>query len=283
MNTLLQFIRKFSNLILFLLLELVCLILVARFNVYQGFQVNTTCGSVIGGMNSVRTDVNQYFSLTEQNQMLAEHNSRLQGEIRRLESRLLQIENDTNYLKRKAFADEKKYTFHTARVVNVRRDNFKNIITIDKGEADGIHQDMGVISSNGVVGIVSGVTEHFSLVLPIINIDSKTSSIIKGKKGTGIISWSGGDIRKASMEQVPNYINVAEGDTVETSGYSTIFPAGINIGRVESFEKGNDDFYEITVRLSQDYSSLLFVDVIDFGYSAELQELNSKIIKEDNK
>ena len=84
MNTLLQFIRKFSNLILFLLLELVCLILVARFNVYQGFQVNTTCGSVIGGMNSVRTDVNQYFSLTEQNQMLAEHNSRLQGEIRRL-------------------------------------------------------------------------------------------------------------------------------------------------------------------------------------------------------
>ena len=84
------------------------------------------------------------------------------------------------------------------------------------------------------------------------------------------------------MEQVPNYINVEEGDSVVTSGYSTIFPAGINIGKVESFEKGNDDFYEITVRLSQDYSSLMFVDVIDFGYSAEIQELNSKI-KEDNK
>ncbi len=244
--------------------------------------MNATCGSMIGGMNSVRTDVNQYFSLSEQNEKLAEQNSQLQGEIRRLESRLLQIENDTNYLKRRAFADEKKFTFHTARVVNVRRDNFKNIITIDKGEADGIRQDMGVISSSGVVGIVSGVTEHFSLVLPIINIDSKTSSIIKGKNGTGIITWGGGDIRKASMEQVPNYVKVAVGDSVVTSGYSTIFPAGINVGMVESFERGNDDFYEITVKLNQDYSSLLFVDVVDFGYSDELHELHSKI-KEDNK
>lgn len=234
-------------------------------------------------MNSVRTDVNQYFSLSEQNELLAEQNSQLQGEIRRLESRLLQIENDTNYLKRKAFADDKKFMFHTARVVNVRRDNFKNIITIDKGEADGIRQNMGVVSPNGVVGLVSGVTEHFSLVLPIINVDSKTSSIIKGKNGIGLITWGGGDTRKANMEQVPNYVKVAEGDTVVTSGHSTIFPAGINIGIIESFEKGNDDFYEITVRLNQDYSSLLFVDVIDFGYSDELQELNSKINKEDNK
>lgn len=283
MNTLLEFIRKFSNLLLFLALELVCLILVARFNVYQGFQVRTTCGGLVGGMNSVRTDVNQYFSLSEQNELLAEQNSQLQGEIRRLESRLLQIENDTNYLKRKAFADDKKFMFHTARVVNVRRDNFKNIITIDKGEADGIRQNMGVVSPNGVVGLVSGVTEHFSLVLPIINVDSKTSSIIKGKNGIGLITWGGGDTRKANMEQVPNYVKVAEGDTVVTSGHSTIFPAGINIGIIESFEKGNDDFYEITVRLNQDYSSLLFVDVIDFGYSDELQELNSKINKEDNK
>ncbi|MCQ2190610.1 MAG: rod shape-determining protein MreC [Paludibacteraceae bacterium] len=283
MNTLLQFIRKFSNLLLFLALEIVCLFLVARFNVYQGFQVNASCGSVIGGLNSVRTDVNQYFSLTEQNQMLAEQNSQLQGEIRRLESRLLQIENDTTYLKRKAFADENKFVFHTARVVSVRRDNFKNIITIDKGEADGIREYMGVISSNGVVGIVEGVTEHFSLVLPIINIDSKISSIIKGKNGTGLITWGGGDIRKADMEQVPNYVKVAVGDTVETSGHSTIFPAGISIGKVESFEKGNDDFYEITVRLSQDFSSLMYVDVIDFGYSDELKELNEQIKKGDNK
>lgn len=255
----------------------------ARFNVYQGFQVNATCGGVVGGLNSVRTDINQYFSLSEQNEILAGQNSQLQGEIRRLESRLLQIENDTNYLKRKAFADEKKFMFHTARVVSVRRDNFKNIITIDKGEADGIRMDMGVISATGVVGIVKDVTEHFSLVLPIINIDSKISTVIKGKNGMGLITWSGGDIRMADMEQVPNYVKVAEGDTVETSGHSTIFPAGIKVGTIESFEKGNDDFYEITVRLSQDFSSLLFVDVIDFGYSDEIRMLNDKINKEDNK
>lgn len=283
MNTLLQFIRKFSNLILFLLLEIVCLFLVARFNVYQGFQARVTCGSMIGGMNAVRTDVNQYFSLSDENEKLAEQNSQLQGEIRRLESRLLQIENDTNYLKRKAFADEKKFIFHTARVVSVRRDNFKNIITIDKGEADGIRQNMGVISASGVVGIVTDVTEHFGLVLPIINIDASISAIVKGKNGMGYIKWRGGDIRNADMEQVPNYVNVALGDSVVTSGHSTIFPAGINIGKVESFNKGIDDSYEITVRLSQDYSSLLFVDVIDFGFSSELQELDNKIKKGDNK
>lgn len=245
--------------------------------------MSTSCGSFIGGMNAVRTDVNQYFSLSDQNRMLAEQNSQLQGEIRRLESRLLQIENDTTYLKRRAFADEKKFMFHTARVVNVRRDNFKNIITIDKGEADGIREDMGVISTNGVVGIVKGVTEHFSLVLPIINIDSRISSIIKDKNGIGFLTWGGGDIRKASLEEVPNYVKVAEGDTVVTSGHSTIFPAGINIGLIESFEKGDGDSYDITVRLNQDYSSLMFVDVIDFGYSDELQELNDKIKKEENK
>lgn len=215
--------------------------------------------------------------------MLAEQNSQLQGEIRRLESRLLQIENDTTYLKRRAFADENKFMFHTARVVNVRRDNFKNIITIDKGEADGIREDMGVISTNGVVGIVKGVTDHFSLVLPIINIDSKISSIIKDKNGIGLLTWGGGDIRKASLEEVPNYVKVAVGDSVVTSGHSTIFPAGIKIGKIESFDKGNGDSYDITVRLDQDYSSLMFVDVIDFGYSDELYELNEKIKKEDNK
>lgn len=215
--------------------------------------------------------------------MLAEQNSQLQGEIRRLESRLLEIENDTTYLKRKAFADEKRFIFHTARVVNVRRDNFKNIITIDKGESDGIREDMGVISTNGVVGIVKGVTEHFSLVLPIINTESQISSVIKGKNGMGTLTWGGGDIRKANLDQVPNYIFVEKGDSVVTSGHSTIFPAGIKIGVVESFEKGVDDSYEIKVGLSQDYSSLLFVDVVDFGHSDELQGLYDKFIKEDNK
>lgn len=133
------------------------------------------------------------------------------------------------------------------------------------------------------VGIVTDVTEHFGLVLPIINIDASISAIVKGKNGMGYIKWRGGDIRNADMEQVPNYVNVALGDSVVTSGHSTIFPAGINIGKVESFNKGIDDSYEITVRLSQDYSSLLFVDVIDFGFSSELQELDNKIKKGDNK
>lgn len=244
--------------------------------------MNASCSGLVGYLNSVCTDVSNYFSLSEQNESLAVHNSQLQGEIRRLESRLAQIENDTTYLKRKAVADDKKFTFHTARVVSVMRDNFKNILTIDKGSADGVRPDMGVISNDNVVGIVSGVSDHFSLVLPIINVNTEISALVKGKNGTGIISWNGGDTRKAEMNQVAHYIKVAEGDTIVTSGYSTIFPAGLNIGIVESFEKGNDDFYEISVELSQDYSSLMFVDVIEFAHSEELQSLQNKL-KEESK
>jgi rod shape-determining protein MreC len=135
---------------------------------------------------------------------------------------------------------------------------------------------MGVINESGVVGIVSSVSDNFSVVLPILNPSSKISAKIKNKEKIGSLVWDGIDARVALLEEVPSHIPLEVGDTVVTSGYSSIFPEGIKIGIVRYSKKENDNFYFIEVDLFTNFNQLSYVDVISYRNAEEQEELEKK-------
>ena len=186
---------------------------------------------------------------------------------------LAELKRDTTFKQRNDQSEEKNYSFIPAKVINASVNKYRNFITLNKGALDGVKTEMGVINEDGVIGIVSSTSDHFSVVIPILNPSSRISAKINNKSQTGSLLWDGKKTNKAILEEIPLYIQIALGDTVVTSGYSSIFPEGITIGTVNKFNKANDNFYNIEVDLSADFCNLSFVDVVDYKYFDEQKEL----------
>jgi len=137
-----------------------------------------------------------------------------------------------------------------------------NYITLNKGKKDGVFSDMGVISDLGLVGIVYESSNNFSTVLPIINRDFRLSVQIKSNRYAGILQWEGDSPLYAMLNEIPFHVDLQEGDTIVTSGFSSIFPEGILVGEIESFSLEQGNFYDIRIRLSNDFQRLFHVNII---------------------
>jgi len=233
----------------------------------------------MGKIYETSNNVYEYFGLKRDNLSLAHENTELKQKLYTLETELNFLKQDTSYQGRKEMAIDKKYTFITAKVINATTNKLKNFITLDKGRLDGIKEEMGVINEHGIVGIVSSVSDHFSVVLPIINPSSRISAKVKDKNQTGSVIWEGADERIALLEEVPLYIPVHVGDTVVSSGYSSIFPEGIDIGKVKVLRKENDNYFYIEIELLANFNKLSYVDVIDFKNAEEEKGLEEETRK----
>jgi len=276
MKTLIRFLLKSKTFFLFLFLQIVSLILIVNYNQFQRSRFLNSSNAVVGGIYEFSYSVSEYFKLKTVNDNLARENAELRTLLYAQENELNFIKQDSNYQKRRNFAIEKDYTFITAKVINASTNKHKNYITLNKGAEDGVRPNMGVINTSGVIGIVHYVSAHFSVVLPILNTRSQISAKVKNGGNAGSLVWKGGDARKAFLEQVPLYFHVEKGDTVITSGNSSIFPEGINIGIVREFRKENDNFYFIEVDLFTNFNQLSYVDVISFRNAKEQRELEKK-------
>ncbi len=280
MKTLIRFLLKSKTLFLFLFLEIVSLILVVNHNQFQRSRFLNSSNAVTGKIYEFSNSVSEYFNLRTVNDNLARENAELRNRLYAQENELNFIKQDSNYQARTDFSIEKNYTFITAKVINASTNKYQNYITLNKGTEDSIHPNMGVINELGVVGIVSSTSSHFSIVQPILNPSSKISAKIKNSGNAGSLVWKGSDARKALLEEVPLYFSVAKGDTVITSGNSTIFPEGINVGTVREFRKENDNFYFIEVDLFTNFNQLSYVDVISYKNAKEQKELEEKEVSE---
>jgi rod shape-determining protein MreC len=165
------------------------------------------------------------------------------------------------------------YDVVMAKVVNNSVMYLSNYITIDKGRKDGIRPDMGVISEGGVVGIVSMVSDHYAVVIPLLNPKFRLSCKVLGSSYFGSMSWDGRSARYAKLDELPRHVEFKEGDIIVTSGFSAIFPEGIMVGNVSSFERQhNDNFYSLTVRLTTDFHRLNNVMVIrNYRHEEQIQ------------
>ena len=274
MQNLLDFIVKYKHWFLFILLECFSLSLMFRFNSYQGSVFFTTANSMVGGIYSTVNGVTSYVSLGEVNAQLENENEQMRADLYEMKRLLAERHIDT--LQFNGF-HKSKFHFVGAKVINASTNKSNNTLTLNKGSKDGIRPEMGVLCSSGVVGIVYLTSERYSIVIPLINTNSKVSCRLGKSNYFGTLEWHHGDATHAQMTGVPLHVKIKPGQLVETNGFSDIFPSAIPIGRVESVEPASDGLsHLITVKLTTDYSSLQNVSVITNYSHAEKQLLEQK-------
>lgn len=285
MRKLLDFLISKRHWFLFVLLEIVSFVLIYFNHAYQRNILFGSANVLMGHVVAVSSNVKAYLHLREVNRELMEQNGQLEMELLALQDRLERMQADTIAFAGFVVDSTDKsfpYDFIVADVVSNSVVRLFNYITLNKGRADGIDPDMGVVSECGVVGVVSTVSEHFSVVIPLLNPKFKLSCKLLGSDYFGSLSWEGHDAWVARLDELPRHVKFEEGDTVVTSGYSAVFPAGIIVGQVIGYEKQRDDnFYSLKVALATDFQGLGHVRVIKNYRQAELKEIEQEARRND--
>lgn len=274
MRNLLEFLAKYNHWFVFLILEVVSMVLLFQYNSYQGSAWFSSANAVTGKLYEWDANVETFFSLTKVNQELTQRNAYLEQEVQKLSDSLVCVTKDSSIYHRDQFALLRNYRPIPAKVVANSIDKPGNLMTIDKGSADGIHKDMGVISGTGVVGIVYLVAEHYAIVIPVLNTKSNISCMIQNRGYFGYLRWKGGVSDLAYLEEVPRHAHFKLGDYVVTSGYSAVFPPGVRVGRIlHVFNSADGLSYRVQLRLSTDFARLRDVCVIDDAAMKERLEI----------
>ena len=282
MNPILQFLYKHLHWIVFVALEVVCFVLLFSYNSFQGSIYLSTASRATARLVASKDRVTTYFGLEQKNRDLVAQNAQLQQRILELETAASMHHLDSlAQAERLQQVHRAGYHITPAQVVDKSINKANNFITIDKGFADGVEPDMGVMGVNGIVGVVYKCSEHYSLVLPLLNGKSSVSCKVLGSDYFGYLRWEGGDARYAMLYDLPRYTKVDTGDTIITSGSSSFFPSGLPVGTVEEIHPSTDGLYvTLKVMLATEFARLEHVFVMgkmDAEEYAALQEsLNPK-------
>lgn len=274
MKNLLAFLAKYHHWLLFVVLEIVSLVLLFRFNSYQGSVWFTTANAAAGKFYEGYSEVEAFFGLTKLNEQLTQRNLYLEKQVSQMAEQLTDLTRDSAYLHQNQLQLLSEYKLIPAKVVTNSLHKRNNLITLDKGRADGVHEDMGVACGNGVVGIVYMASEHYSIVIPVINTESNISVTIKDKGYFGHVTWNGGASDLAYVDDIPRHAKFRLGTDIVTSGFSSIFPAGIKVGKILHVFNSTDGLsYRIQIKLSTDFSRLRDVCIIDDSKMQERMQL----------
>lgn len=278
MRNLLDFFLKYNNWFLFILLEVISFALLFRFNNYQGSVFFTSSNYMAGAVYETANSVTGYFHLKAINDDLAQKNVELELQMERLLEKLTELTHDSSGIERMRKESLSGYDIFKAKVVNNTLTHADNYITLDKGEKDGIRSEMGVVDGNGVVGIVYMTSDHYSVVIPVLNSKSSISCKIKNSDYFGFLKWDGGASNYATVKDMPRHSLFSLGDTIVTSGHSTVFPSGIPVGTVEDISDSHDGLsYLLKVRLFTDFGKLNDVRVIAKKTQEEQLRLEKRV------
>ena len=282
MRNLLDFLMKYNYWFLFVLLEVASFVLLFRFNRYQQSVFFTSANAAAGKLYEARDEVASYFRLKETNEDLLDRNMELELRVAALEGALRDARADTMALgSLDSVPADTRYTLHKAHVVKNSLNRLDNYLTLDRGEADGIRPEMGVVDANGVVGIVYKTTAHYSLVISLLNSKSSLSCKIQGSDYFGYLKWEGEDSRYAYLRDLPRHAEFSVGDTVVTSGYSAVFPPGLRVGYIDEMSDSHDGLsYLLKIRLATDFGRVNDVRVISVEGLAEQQQLEKQLQEE---
>ena len=258
MQNLLKILLRYSNFLVFIVLEVAAFLLIGFNNPYPRSSILSTANGVVAWQHERLSNIGAYFSLRSQNEQLAAENAVLRNQLCAMDS--AQNKESLHYM--------------DAKVVLMTTDQMHNYITINRGWEEGIQRGQGVRNADGVVGIVRTVGRNYSVVLPIINTYTNLSCRFAKNDYIGTLQWDGKDIRFAQLTDVAAHMVVNAGDTIVTSGLSPVFPEGIPVGIVEkSVLKDGDSYHTIRVRLSTNFKRLKYVEVVQNEHQQELEEL----------
>ncbi|MCI7017104.1 MAG: rod shape-determining protein MreC [Prevotella sp.] len=274
MRNLLEFLSKYYHWLLFAVLEVISFVLLFQFNSYQGSVWFTSANAVVGKLYELESSVESFFSLTKVNKDLTLRNFYLERQVNQLSRLYYDLAKDTTIAERNELEFLSRYKLIPAKVVSNSVDRNDNLMTIDRGSKDGVEKDMGVACGNGVVGVVYLVSDHYSVVMPVLNYHSRISCAIRRRGYFGYLKWQGGDANIAYVEDVPRHAKFKRGDWVETSGYSSIFPPGVLVGKIIEVYNSRDGLsYRLKVQLTTDFGNVRDVCVISDKGIAERTRL----------
>lgn len=269
MDKLVAFIKKYSHVIVFLLLEIGALLLVVQNSFYQQSRIVRWGNGIAGWWHDGWSSLTGYFGLKAENDHLAKENAALRAQLAEsyisYSDSVFQV-NDTVF--------KQRFTYTEAEVIKNSYNLAKNYMMINKGWGQGVKVDMAVISPQGIVGVVVNCTRNFSTIMPVLHTDSRNSVKLRRTNSSGSLIWEGGDYRYATLVDIPTTHKLLKNDTIITSGLANDFPEGIAVGYIEDFENmQGTGFYRIKVRLATDFNNLNHVYVVDNHFKAEQDSL----------
>lgn len=276
MRNLLALLVKYHFFLLFVIFEIWALYMAMQFNNYHSVSAYNMAQRIAGSYYNRVTAINEYLTLRKNNQMLVAENARLRSLLD--ESKMTVPDSavtitDTTH--------RQLYSYITAKIINNTTDKQYNYITLDKGRLDGVEPGMGVISGNGVVGVVANVTPHYCSLISVLNRELKISTKFYKNNFFGAFSWDGVNYRYGELADIPLHVQVKKGDLLVTTGFSSIFPEGIPVGFVEDFDVTGGNFYRIRVEIANDFRSLTHVNIVVNLKKQEMQELESQNKRND--
>ncbi|GET46280.1 rod shape-determining protein MreC [Capnocytophaga felis] len=247
--------------------------MIIKDNYYPQSKYINSANAISGSLYNFSSYWAQYFDLRGQNTLLSEENKQLRSKIFALENQLKQsILADSL-----PFFDANQYKVYTANVIKNSFLRKKNYLTIDKGEEEGVKQDMGVISPKGIVGIVENTSGQFATVQSVLNIKSSLNAMVKRTGHFGSLKWNGQELNIVQLVDIPNIAPIQKGDTIVTGGMSSIFPKGIPIGRIMNITKSQmDNSFVVDIKLFTDMSNVDFIYIIENKDKEEISNLESQ-------
>jgi rod shape-determining protein MreC len=259
MRNLIVFLWKYHFFILFLLFEVFSIFLIFENSNFHRANMVNSANNVAGSILKTVLGVREYIHLKETNDALAIENAELRSKLPTA------FYGDS--LKKIPVYDSlliQKYVFFAAKVINNSTNKRNNYLTIDKGSKQGLKPEMGVVNSDGVVGIVKDVSEYYSTVISLLHKDTKISVKLKKNDYFGSLVWDGGSPAEGNLQYIPKHVVLVKGDTIVTSSFSRIFPEGVFCGIVTEFELNpGDNFYTAKIKLAVDFSSITQVYLVD--------------------
>ena len=273
MRNLFLFLWKYNFFIFFLLLETFCGYLIIRNNNFHRASVVNSTNAIAARVNTGVSSVTEYINLRTTNDALSRENAALKGllpDVFYIDSALKHVSSDTT-LKR-------QYIYMTAKVINNSVNRRNNYLTLNRGSLQGVGEGMGVICSDGIVGIVKDVSDNYCSVLSFLHKDSKVSGRFSKTEYFGSMTWPGYDQTLGKFNDIATHVKVSKGDTVVTTSFSGIFPENIMIGKIiEVGKSGGNNFQDISVKLSTPFGKLTYVYIVNNLMKEEQQVLEETL------
>ena len=276
MQQIIYFIRKFRYFLLFLLLEVIAVIFTIQHHSYHTSKFVNSANAISGGFYNKVNSINEFFILKTENKLLIEDNIRLKN---LLEKRAI------NAIEENAMVNDtdqyfQKYEYSVAKVINNNFTKRNNTLTINKGTKQGLSADLGVINSNGVIGVIESISANFATIISILNKNSNINVRIKNSNHFGTLTWDGITHTTTQLIDIPRQASIKIGDTIISGGKSAIFPEGINIGVIKDFKFENNKYQQINVLLFNDMSAIGYVQIIKNLQKSEQKNLEQNTTNE---
>jgi len=280
MRYLIAFLKRHAFFFLFLLLEGIALIWVVQHHRYQRTVLSQFTNQLTGSVFMAVNNASDYFALVDINEKLQQENAQLRNRLKSsyLRGNMgLKVTHDTLSFISMDSSYTQYYVYDPVKIIHNSVHKANNYLMIDKGEKHGIKPDMGLVGPDGVQGIIVNTSKHFSWAMSMLHSNIRISAKLRKNDQMGSVSWEGKNYKEGKLSDIPAHTNVSAGDTIVTSGFSNIFPAGLMIGFVDKVDiHSGRNLYDITFRFAEDFNSLQYGYVIKNLFRNEQEKLKEE-------